>query len=361
MCVCVWVCFCLSVLDSSGRTETIIVDADVMHFITTSSIAFEFKCMLGEHQIKLDWLPGSSTAVLTSTGQQISKEEEEGENEREDDCENKQRSMSDTVYSYMTRFMKHDIQLPSELWTEISDKLPIIRGEFGAIIATLQEINNDCTAIRLICRKPVFKHLEEKIKVHLKEITESVTRERLFRNPTKKFLMEQRKFEVESIENELKKFHIQIEKGLRDENFEITGKSRGVELAREKLETLASKVSKKTISIDQPGILKLILHGKAKAIVRSVEREHQCAVVVEQKVTCEADGAPAEQRQGDPPHDFHPDDVTRRNAADANDGGTLTTTIRKCRISWRAEELTKEEVCLRLLARAFNSAFIAFT
>ena len=65
------------------------------------------------------------------------------------------------------------------------------------------------------------------------------------------------------------------------EDFVICGNKVGNKRAREKLNTIVAGVSCKTIDIKQPGLRKFYTSGKADLLEKSIEKNHECAILVQ--------------------------------------------------------------------------------
>ena len=97
----------------------------------------------------------------------------------------------------------------------------------------------------------------------------------------RKYLDEFRQEDLRSIENQLKDFEVKIEKGKRDNDFDISGNRKSLTDVRRQLETLEEDTVSKHFDVNQPGLQRYFDCGKGDRLVKLVEKDQNCAIQVQ--------------------------------------------------------------------------------
>ena len=97
----------------------------------------------------------------------------------------------------------------------------------------------------------------------------------------RKYLAELRQEDLRSIENQLKDFEVKINKGKGNDDFDISGNKEGLIRTRSKLDALIKDIASETFDVKQPGRRKFFESGKGGSLVKSVEKDHSCAIQVQ--------------------------------------------------------------------------------
>ena len=100
---------------------------------------------------------------------------------------------------------------------------------------------------------------------------------KLFRS----YLNEHRQEDLRAIETQLVDFEVKIQNGKGDDDFIISGNKEGLKRARGKLDALVVDINSTTLDIKQPGLRKFFSSGKGDRLVKSVEKDHACAIQVQ--------------------------------------------------------------------------------
>ena len=96
----------------------------------------------------------------------------------------------------------------------------------------------------------------------------------------RRYISELRQEDLCSIETQLVDFEVKIQNGKSDDDFVISGNKEGLERARRKLDALVADINSTTFDVKQPGLQKFFSSGKGDRLVKSVEKDHACAVQV---------------------------------------------------------------------------------
>ena len=96
-----------------------------------------------------------------------------------------------------------------------------------------------------------------------------------------RYLNELRQEDLHSIETQLADFEVKIQKGKGDDDFVISGKKGGLERGRRKLDVLVAGINSTKFDIKQPGLRKFFSSGNGDRLVKSVEKDHACAIQVQ--------------------------------------------------------------------------------
>ena len=129
-------------------------------------------------------------------------------------------------------------------------------------------------------REEVMKVMKE-LNIYLEK--NSVRTER-FTCPSRlvrRYLNELRQEDLRSIETQLVDFEVKIQNGKGDDEFAISGNKEGIERARRKLDALVVGIDSSTFDIKQPGLRKFFSSGKGDRLVKSVEKDNDCAIHVQ--------------------------------------------------------------------------------
>ena len=160
------------------------------------------------------------------------------------------------------------------------------------------------------------------------------------------YLYECRQEDLRSIESQLKYFKVKINKGKGNDDFDISGNKEGLIRARRKLDCLMKDTTSETFDVKQPGLRKFFDSGKGDRLVKSVEKDHNCAIQVQKNFGQRWDDLrsldSASSGSGDDDSDVDDDeDVT---AVSGSDVFTLVMTHGQHKISWRPGNIETEKV-----------------
>ena len=168
----------------------------------------------------------------------------------------------------------------------------------------------------------------------------------------RRYLLELRQEDLHTIENQLKDFVVSIKKGDDDDDFIISGNIGGLDRVGKKLDALIDSTELKTFEVKQPGLRKYFESGKGDQLVKSVEKDKDCAIKVQKnlgrggrdeelRVESVSD---ASTSSGDSDDDVGGDHATTTGT----DSSTLVIAQRH-RVSWKPGNIGAEKVGLKLL------------
>ncbi|XP_020630978.1 poly [ADP-ribose] polymerase 14-like [Orbicella faveolata] len=155
--------------------------------------------------------------------------------------------------------------------------------------------------------------------------------------------------DLRSIENQLKDFEVKINKGKGDDDFDISGNKEGLIRARKKLGALIKDTASETFDVKQPGLRKFFDSGKGDRLVKSVEKDHSCAIQVKnfgqrwddsRSQAAAVDSASSGSDDDDSDVDDEGDDDA---AVSDSDASTLVMT-QGHKISWKPGNIEMEKV-----------------
>ena len=169
----------------------------------------------------------------------------------------------------------------------------------------------------------------------------------------RRYLLELRQEDLHTIENQLKDFVVSIKKGKDNDDFVISGNREGLKRVGKKLDALMDSTELKTFEVKQPGLRKYFDSGKGDQLVKSVEKDQNCAIKVQKKfgqgegdevlrVESESDASTSSGDSDDDAEDDHA--ITT-----ATDSSTLVRAQRH-RVSWKPGNIEKEKVGLTLIS-----------
>ena len=100
----------------------------------------------------------------------------------------------------------------------------------------------------------------------------------------RRYLLEQRQEDLRTIENQLKDSVVSIKKGNDNDDFIISGNREGLKGVRKKIDALINSTELKTLEVKQPGLRKYFDSGKGDQLVKSVEKDQDCAIKVQKSL-----------------------------------------------------------------------------
>ena len=154
----------------------------------------------------------------------------------------------------------------------------------------------------------------------------------------RRYLAELRQEDLRSIENQLKDFEVKINQGKGNDDFDISGNKEGLIPARRKLDALIKDIVSETFDVKQPGLRKFFESGKGDRLVKSVEKDHSCAIQVQTDFGQRRDDSQTRAAAVD--SDVDDDD----SAVSGSDASTLVMTQGHHKISWRPGNIETEKV-----------------
>ena len=167
----------------------------------------------------------------------------------------------------------------------------------------------------------------------------------------RRYLLELRQEDLQTIENQLKDFVVSIKKGDDDDDFIISGNIEGLDRVGKKLDALIDSTELKTFEVKQPGLRKYFESGKGDQLVKLVEKDQDCAIKVQKnlgrggrdeelRVESVSD---ASTSSGDSDDDVGGDHATTTGT----DSSTLVIAQRH-RVSWKPGNIGAEKVGLKV-------------
>ena len=169
----------------------------------------------------------------------------------------------------------------------------------------------------------------------------------------RRYLLELRQEDLRTIKNQLKDFVVSIKKGKDDDEFIISGNREGLNRVRQKINALVDSTELKTFEVKQPGLRKFFDSGKGDKLMKSVEKDHDCAIKVQKNLgrggrdeeLCVKAVSDASTSSGDSDDDAKDDHATFTGT----DSSTLIIAQRH-RVSWKPGNIGAEKVRLTLIS-----------
>ena len=127
----------------------------------------------------------------------------------------------------------------------------------------------------------------------------------------RKYLVEFRQEDLRSIEDQLKDFAVTIEIGQSGDDFDISGNKEGLKRVRKKIDALIDTTEVNTFEVIEPGLRKYFDSGKGDRFVKSVEKDHDCAIQVQKNF---------EQKEEELQNESVTEDSASSSDADDDDG-----------------------------------------
>ena len=169
----------------------------------------------------------------------------------------------------------------------------------------------------------------------------------------RRYLLELRQEDLRTIENQLKDFVVSIKKGKDDDDFVISGNAEGLKRVGKKIKALMISTDFKTFEVKQPGLRKFLDGGKGDWLVKSVEKEQDCAIKVQksfgrggQDEELHLEGVSNDSTSsGD-----REDDVEDEHATTAGTDPSTLVIAQRHRVSWKPGKIEAEKVGLTLIS-----------
>ena len=169
----------------------------------------------------------------------------------------------------------------------------------------------------------------------------------------RRYLLEPRQEDLRTIENQLKDFVVSIKKGKDDDDFVISGNTEGLKRVGKKIDALINSTDFKTFEVKQPGLRKFFDGGKGDRLVKSVEKEQDCAIRVQksfgrggQDEELHLEGVSNDSTSsGD-----RDDDVEDEHATTAGTDPSTLVIAQRHRVSWKPGKIEAEKVGLTLIS-----------
>ena len=169
----------------------------------------------------------------------------------------------------------------------------------------------------------------------------------------RRYLLELRQEDLRTIENQLKDFVVSIKKGEDDDDFVISGNAEGLKRVGKKIKALMISTDFKTFEVKQPGLRKFLDGGKGDWLVKSVEKEQDCAIKVQksfgrggQDEELHLEGVSNDSTSsGD-----RDDDVEDEHATTAGTDPSTLVIAQRHRVSWKPGKIEAEKVGLTLIS-----------
>ena len=169
----------------------------------------------------------------------------------------------------------------------------------------------------------------------------------------RRYFLELRQEDLRTIENQLKDFVVSIKKGKDDDDFVISGNAEGLKRVGKKIKALMISTDFKTFEVKQPGLRKFLDGGKGDWLVKSVEKEQDCAIKVQksfgrggQDEELHLEGVSNDSTSsGD-----REDDVEDEHATTAGTDPSTLVIAQRHRVSWKPGKIEAEKVGLTLIS-----------
>ena len=169
----------------------------------------------------------------------------------------------------------------------------------------------------------------------------------------RRYLLELRQEDLHTIENQLKDFVVSIKKGKDNDDFVISGNIEGLKRVGKKIKALMISTDFKTFEVKQPGLRKFFDGGKGDRLVKSVEKEQDCAIKVQksfgrggQDEELHLEGVSNDSTSsGD-----RDDDVEDEHATTAGTDPSTLVIAQRHRVSWKPGKIEAEKVGLTLIS-----------
>ena len=169
----------------------------------------------------------------------------------------------------------------------------------------------------------------------------------------RRYLLELRHEDLRTIENQLKDFVVSIKKGKDDDDFVISGNTEGLKRVGKKIKALMISTDFKTFEVKQPGLPKLFDGANGDRLVKSVEKEQDCAIKVQksfgrggQDEELHLEGVSNDSTSsGD-----RDDDVEDEHATTAGTDPSTLVIAQRHRVSWKPGKIEAEKVGLTLIS-----------
>ncbi|KAL9963045.1 hypothetical protein ACROYT_G032208 [Oculina patagonica] len=187
----------------------------------------------------------------------------------------------------------------------------------------------------------------------------------------RRYLAELRQQDLRSIEKELKGFEVKIKKGKGNDDFDISGNKEGLIRVRKKLDALIRNTESETFEVKQPGLRKYFESEKGDRLVKSVEKDQDCAIQVQKNFGQRRDGmrtqAAAEDSASlgsDAEDEDDDDDVSDGDddddeaAVSGTDSSILVMTQGQ-KISWKPGNIATEKADVLVCSHGASSQAIA--
>ncbi|XP_068707156.1 protein mono-ADP-ribosyltransferase PARP14-like [Montipora foliosa] len=165
----IWDCFTyghafFGDVDKSGMSALrldMVVDADVMEYVTTTSHHDELKEALSAKKSEIKWTLQKKTAVVVFRG--------------EDETNSWQSECIELVQSYLRKFAKHDVEVKKEFWEAVKTRLFDVPACLGVNPPLIKPLDESFRA-RIVCMSSEAKAFEDQVKAKLEEIYREETR-----------------------------------------------------------------------------------------------------------------------------------------------------------------------------------------
>ena len=169
----------------------------------------------------------------------------------------------------------------------------------------------------------------------------------------RRYLLELRQEDLRTIENQLKDFVVSIKKGKDNDDFVISGNTEGLKRVGKKIDALMNSTDFKTFEVKQPGLRNFFDGGKGDRLVKSVEKEQDCAIKVQksfgrggQDEELHLEGVSNDSTSsGD-----RDDDVEDEHATTAGTDPSTLVIAQRHRVSWKPGKIEAEKVGLTLIS-----------
>ena len=166
----------------------------------------------------------------------------------------------------------------------------------------------------------------------------------------RRYLSEIRQDDLRSIETQLANFEVKIQNGRDDEEFVIYGNKEGLKRTRRMLDAFVLETVSMLFQVKQPGLRKYFTSGRGDHLVKSVQKDHACAIHVEKMFDTNLEGmrsrgaeatVDSDAASGDDDDD---DDEQEEEAVLHSADPTALVTTNGHKISWKTGYIQSENV-----------------
>jgi len=178
----------------------IVLDPDVMEFVTTSEFQDQLNNSLAVKKCKITWKPNTKMAVIVYQG--------------EDSSDSWQSECIDELQNFVGKFAKQDVQVNKDSWRAVVAQLSTMRARLG-VDPPLVKLIEDSFVARIVSLSTALKDYEERLRSNLEEIYREEIRKTYLKkkvpNVSKEhlILLEKIKF-VEKLQEKNKELEIKI-------------------------------------------------------------------------------------------------------------------------------------------------------
>ena len=244
-----------------------VVDPDVMEYVTTTSHHDELKQALSAKKSEIKWTPRNKIAVVVFRG--------------EDETNLWQSECIELVQRYLTKFAKHDVEVKKEFWKAVKTQLSNVRANLGVNPPLIKPLDESLCA-RIVCMSSDAKGFKDQFKNKLEEIYREETRKTYLK--FSKSIPEERIILLKKIKfaEKLQQYNKELEITLDTEAEKIyfEGPHKQFKEAAMKFHKLDQNIVEKKVTISESILQVLGSDGGLQRLKRELEKNNVEAVFV---------------------------------------------------------------------------------